>query len=513
MFILVVAGHALAPFLILFSVRNFGGSWRQAWISFGFCALLYGHMGLHSASMLRHGFFPFQMGAFLSLWSVSLGWRWSQDGSWKNWAWMTGSLCVLFMVHSGIVIIVALPLGLLGLWLLRKRAWLQVSQGLAAIALIGLANWHWIHPYLAFRDWVVHVDHYASPGITGLRRRFFPVAGNVFDYLSIFNNLALAGMAAAAIHAFWKENRLKVFFFSAWGLWLLTAGFFGKYLPGVDDVGPGRYVLSLEILFYALAGLSLERLLGPNRQIRQGALIFLLLSIAGVSTLWWKWTFRTQPLQTTFPTIQSSLMDRLKESPDLGGRTLIQDRYGNEPHFLDIIPMTITRPTLGGSNSGNFLKSRSTLFFVENAGKGDREKPRVFGRFLNKMTEPEFYAYLDLYNVTRVAAWNKSSKAIFGKFSRLKLESSEMGYNLYTVERKESWFEKGGGELSYNYDQIVVKNPTPGPLVLKFHWIKTLRAEPDLPLQPVYLKDDPVPFISVPDTQGAATIRIYNAGL
>ena len=48
-----------------------------------------------------------------------------------------------------------------------------------------------------------------------------------------------------------------------------------------------------------------------------------------------------------------------------------------------------------------------------------------------------------------------------------------------------------------------------GTVILKYHWLETLRSEPPRELRPVSLLGDPVPFISVIDPP--RSLLIYNA--
>ena len=67
--------------------------------------------------------------------------------------------------------------------------------------------------------------------------------------------------------------------------------------------------------------------------------------------------------------------------------------------------------------------------------------------------------------------------------------------------------------MTLDYDRVRIENASVGRLVVKTHWIDTFKAEPDVPLSPVYLLDDPVPFIAVDNAVGHKDILIYNAGL
>jgi len=86
-----IMSFALVPLLMLPIVRNWGGSWKQAWIAFAVTVFTYGVYEPFSVGFMNVGLFGFQMSVFVALWVVSLFYRWILDRSWKMWAgWTVG---------------------------------------------------------------------------------------------------------------------------------------------------------------------------------------------------------------------------------------------------------------------------------------------------------------------------------------------------------------------------------------------------------------------------------------
>jgi len=87
-------------------------------------------------------------------------------------------------------------------------------------------------------------------------------------------------------------------------------------------------------------------------------------------------------------------------------------------------------------------------------------------------------------------------------------------YRLFKVRRKSNWFLKGSGDLNFDLDRIEIGNPSAEDIILKFHWIKTLRTNSEISIKPVYIKDDPIPFIKITGIpENTKEILIYNGPL
>ncbi len=73
-------------------------------------------------------------------------------------------------------------------------------------------------------------------------------------------------------------------------------------------------------------------------------------------------------------------------------------------------------------------------------------------------------------------------------------------YRLYRIDRPHSFFLKGSGQISQQDANLIelrdlTPDPSLGGATLSLHWLDTWRTDPSVPLSPVTLPDDPVPFI------------------
>lgn len=508
---LVIGGITLAPFLTLAAVRLWRGTWTQAWTAFGLVTLMYGVIDNSSSNLVFRGVFGFQMACFVGLVQVALFYDFIKNGGIKSWAFLTLASAVVVQLHPGSVFIVGAPLIYLYVTNFRSiSARTHILIG-AALGVAILSNWYWIRPYWAFRDWQGSALNFQSRGLKGLIYDFNPFQHDIRRFFLVLAKLYLLKEAMVAVAARLRENKNEG---GAWivlltGLFLF--GYFGSILPGIRDLQPGRYMLSFWITVYILAGFSLLKTLGSPKNIAAGAVTGLT-----VFTLF-LFSNNAPPFATTLHERQQALIDAFKIYGPLPGRLLLECGEYDAPNINEIIPSLTKQPLLGGGNPGNILKTRNTLFmgsYYDGSGKEIKNRPLAFGKYLEQLDEAKLEEYLDLYNISAVAAYSRRSIAILNN-RRAVLEPWHIAgdYKFYRVVKRPGWFLEGSGTVALDYDQILITNPSKGPLILKSHWIKTLVTDPPLPMRPVMVKDDPVAFIGIDNSSGADRILIYNAGL
>jgi len=171
---------------------------------------------------------------------------------------------------------------------------------------------------------------------------------------------------------------------------------------------------------------------------------------------------------------------------------------------------------IGGPHAGNFIKGKFSLF-ADNYWNGKKhvvDSPLAFGKLLKEFTEEEFALYLDLYNIQLVLSPDPVTIQLLNQFHKILKPRDFIGkHQVWEFWSEPSWFYKGSGELSFDYDTIQIKNASPGKIIVKFHWVKSLKSTPPLTLTPVYLRNDPVPFIQIDNNIGTKRINIINQGV
>jgi hypothetical protein len=259
---------------------------------------------------------------------------------------------------------------------------------------------------------------------------------------------------------------------------------------------------------YALASTELPVLLEGRPELRTPALVLFLLGAAAVFS-------RPAVLINTWPLYQRPLIRYVQNAAPLDGRLMIETRDDGMPHVADWLAATTGQPIIGGPHPGSHMIGRYTLFsglYLVN----DRfhEEPVAFGRRLSDMDEAAFARALSDYHVVLIAARSEAVvKALAGWTEAVRPLEPLGGFMMFEVRHPSGWFAEGSGRVKFDFDRIDIDDASKGTLILKAHWLPTLRAEPPLDLKPRVMGDDPAPFIEISNDGAASHITIVNHDL
>jgi len=491
------------PFLAWLAAFVWKGEARLAWIVFFIVAATHGLIEPISRLFLQKGLFPFQVAVFASLCQAAFFLRWVRDNSWKNWALQTFFSIVSPLIHPTALVMVFLPCVVLTFQALRRPPKWFLVQLLLSAALVTAANWPWLEPTLGFWSWGSATDYMKGFRLNHLFGFYGFWGPTAMERFASIANLLFLTAAAAGLYRLGKTRKAEAVFFSSWLVfYLLLVGFGGDV--GLASLQPFRYCMPFWILIYALSAFEMSRWLGASGGRRAAAIgAFSLTGVlvcAGVSN-----DSGWPRLSNEWTDSQTQFIRRL-ENDGAPGRWLVECRELDDPHFMEFLALHTGRPLLGGPYGSSLLASKFTLFVT-----GTR--PVIFERFLENMDETEFGKYMDLYDVTRIGVTSSPGAACLGRFKTLLSEDAPVdGYRIFKVNRPADWFVQGRGEVSAGLDRIEIRGASRGTLVLKYHWLSTLKTVPSVPMMPVHLMDDPVPFIKIDNARGADTILVVNGG-
>jgi len=502
----------VAPFCIWIFVKCLGGSSTRAWVAFGLAVLAVGHLEFVTRGILFQGLLGYQMAAYLAFIQVGLLWMWCHEQKLSTWFFLVVVSAVLFQIHPAVLLIVCVPnLLLYGAFFRNLRVGAHVALVLGLMVVLA-ANWYWIEPYWAFSEWMDRATYFESRGFLGLWKDFGPFQPTYFNFGQWIFTMILIWLTSVSLrsHA-WTLVEVRVLV--GWIFFLLFVGYFGNWLPLIRSLQPSRILMAMTPLLCALASFSFGEKIWkvPSRRLGFSVFVLFVGAFLFVQTdeLWN--TLSNQPRS-----YERILFRFFQKRAPLDGRILIGSSDSTGSHVGDFLPLVSGRSVLGGPHPGNFTKGRFTLFteFYWDGEKLEQKKPMIFGRPLKGITEEELAKYLELYNVRLIMAREAVTIDLLNKFKRIFIQNGRVGrYNLYWIPRRSNWFFKGTGTVSFDYDQIQIKNPSAGELILKFHWIKTFQTHPSVPLKPVQILDDPMPFIQIDNSAGFSEIRIVNEGL
>jgi|GEM_PF-3088536 len=517
-FLVIEVGTFLAgPFLVIPTIKNFGGTRLQSWVGFAITTLMLGYFDHFTRPyrLLTVGMPWFMAAVFLAALQVSLVWQWVKKRSAKLGFWMVFVTVILLQLHPSSMLIIFLPnvlIFFLFITLLSRRDLLFLLFG---VGLVFLTNAYWMVPALEFSNWLsIAPDYQASAGWRGIWNQITPFRHSSYASIQAILHLSLICLSLHTLKRWFFQDKQEFTVFVSWLLCLGLIGFFGSQIHFLEKTQPNRFIFSLWLLFFLLAAFSCDNF---KTKFKKNAVMGLTILGIVIGTYDFYFAYKERLLKTTLRADQKNLIAFLKKGLPREGRVSIEmmeeemTPQNNNPFIWDMLPFLTDHTLLGGPNPGNFLISRYCDFL---GVYWTKREPTLFGRSLFDFDEKKLMRYLDFYNTAFVIAQTEESKAFFDSMPKSfsLFAEVEKRYKVYKVSGSRSWFLHGRGHISFDYDEIKIEEASPGPLILKFHWIKTLQTDPPLKIEPILISEDPVPFIFIDNSAGHPSIRISNSG-
>ncbi len=134
-----------------------------------------------------------------------------------------------------------------------------------------------------------------------------------------------------------------------------------------------------------------------------------------------------------------------------------------------------------------------------------RGETRLFGRPLSE-AKADLGRNLDLYGIGWVVAYTEASKTLYDGHEGVTPVAEYGRQKLYRVDEPSGLLIRGDARVEGRFGTLMVDASVSGPVTLKYHWSPTLIAEPEQPVLPCTMGDDPVPFIHLPDAPNGHTV-------
>jgi hypothetical protein len=480
--------------------------------------LVFWHWGRPQASHFRYaGMFSFICVSHLAVLVAGLFSKFLRAGS-AVWWLVLGP--VVYFVHPTAVVILAAPYAAL---IVLERRNLDARKLLVVASwcvLVVMVNSIWIIPLFEYAQAKTATDAFFQfSGARDLARILLRPGCLPADCL-----LALAVVGGAGLV---RGARASTgFTISIAVVSLLAVAAYGVDLPGLDQLEPGRFLLSAIFFSAPLAGAGAARLLKgwdglarryPRlRWIATLAVLVILVSPIVLS----HFSARTQykrRLSTALDDEVAELVGALRRVTGPSARLMIEDgpaaMYG-DVHLPGLLPALTGVEQIGGPYPYTFLSHHFATFEVE----------RTMGRPLAKMTSREFWDYAALYNFRWVATASGKARDFMSRIasdvSPSGLEPDSTGgrslevvwrsgrYEVWRIGERPSFTGATPARVRADFDRIEVDLETPAEsFTLAYHWMKGLRVDPPAVISPVAVFDDPVPFIRV-EPNGATSVLI-----
>lgn len=132
----------------------------------------------------------------------------------------------------------------------------------------------------------------------------------------------------------------------------------------------------------------------------------------------------------------------------------------------------------------------------------------LFNRPIETWPKDEFNQYLELYNIGWIIAYSSQSKNYYSSMENVHMLAQHQEVTIYAVDRALSYFQVGSGKLSKReHNKLEFTDIRGDSIVLRYHFSNRLQSEPPLPLLPVKLLGDPIPFIEI--RQPPSTLKLF----
>lgn len=504
----------LYPLFVYGAVKNFGFS-RSA----GLCAAVLGTLFFHLSlciNMVAWGMVSYVFVCFFSLYVLSLWWRLLASFNMARCVQLAVCCSIMMMMHILAVAHLSIPMAVMYLYRARHLS-LRKHLSLAAVMIVVvMLNGFWLVPVIDFFDdkttrpenyeFTLQIKNIAEPLKVYIQQRrstnhSVPALNNtLFETL-----ILLCGCAGLYL---WRNKGQRILWhaFAAGIVFAFCIAYYGSHTGFLPPLQPERFTIPLSLLLLIPAGTMLPiiarkvfRNIRPFEMLFAVALAFVLLYQPVIRPFGIFYKNQLYHLRTEIPQEVTALLDFIRLYTGREGRILLEDseytrtRPGHQyygGHYPALFPEYVQREYLCGPRPMYPVK-HSYASFTNGV---------LFEKDVSAYSREELAQAFDLFNVKWIVAWSQPSRDMFSRFPDYITRIGEIDrVSIYTVNRQPSFFLKGRGKLTADYNRIDLHDVEPenGEIIIAYHWMKKFRAVPDAVIEPVFLGGDPVGFIKV----------------
>jgi len=396
-----------------------------------------------------------------------------------------------FLVHISALVMAAAPLAAV---LATDRSRLRrrnVEVLLMCALLVLFANVLWLKPVIEFlpdkTPTNVYYQLHGLAGLVGLLAR--PSAGLA---------LALLGLAVAGAWRLAREGRIGVGApCAAATLFLLLCASYGVYIPGLDQMEPGRFLLGALVFAAPLAGAGARWMLdaaltlraGPaaaGGRVRARAAAIVALTLAGLPlALIEAKAYYRHTVRVDFSPGVNALRAAIDARVRPGARLMIEDAsaeaYGGT-HLPALLPLHTGVEQIGGPYPHTPLRHYRTSFTSDS----------ILGTPLARWNPTELRERLSFLRVKWIVTATPATTAVIASLPGVARVWEERAYSLWELPDPGGWEPRI--ESAFNRLDVAFSAPSNG-VVLPYHWVQGLETAAPADIVPVLRYDDPVPYI------------------
>jgi hypothetical protein len=503
----VWASVLLFPIVLGFAARCLAGGWSAFTVALAL-GVVWTWVGWPSV-YAGWGMGSFVLASAASIWAGVRLASWLQQPSWPAWTDGTLLATLATIAHPSspvILVLMLLPAYLACAGNLTWRAHLA-AWAVPVLVVLAWSPW-WFPAALLWDTYGTTQTGLFNPNVRG--RIMELITGRFAEERALF--VAALGSAAGLYGLDRARSWSAIAGAAALFLLAYPAGMF----RWAWTLQHGRYsqpFFALLLVLVASGSVRLARELRgrPGNSSRRLALAIMLLCSAAATALITPKTLKyilarpLPPVRMEIPEPVRQIADRLRDLPLGNGRVLFEDRgdfaldpfAGTNPSAL--MPLLAPGQYVGGPYLYTHLKTNFTQ-----CGDG-----KFLGRPMQTLDRATVERYARLYNLQWAVLWSPPMIRLAEGNSDLFRSVARHGpLHLYELARAPNWAVAGSASVVARPDRLEVREASPnanGTLILSYHWIRTLHSS--VPMRPVYLLDDPAPFIAVDRPPGQFVIE------
>lgn len=505
---------ALLPLAIYGAARNWS---LDGWTTLGAVALamMVWRLEPYVANMWQIGTISFLTASYASPFVLSLFEKYIQQKSTAAWLWLAIATFLLSLVHGFALFILIVPAFVLYVGAWRQLAWHDHLALIALVLLVLLGNLYWLAPTLHYLPLIETTSPRLQGGIESLaddvRGILWLENGTLSATAGLRWSIWLLGLAGTFL--WWRETRARgaIVIGAALVSFVLVA-YGGVFSSSFSALEPFRYVVPATLFACFPTAFILSHTLRKSTWFPRDqrwrlrpvlVLIVALLVLANAARAIAADPARLQTDELSLPTkCHMRLFKWIEKNTSSEARILVQDlQIGSR------VPFFVRRQLIGGRHIPAILPQ-----IYANA-----DFKAIFGERISRLDNARLKEYLDTFNVKWIISDN--GKALGGSLSNYIelnkppfLESVDKfcDYWVFQTTFEPSFFLRGSGKVEADYNKIRVTGASTGSVIIKYHWLDTLRTDPPMKLTAVPVLNDPVGFIQV-ENGSVRNFLIYNA--
>jgi hypothetical protein len=457
------------------------------------------------------GMVAYALASLVFLLPLGFFYRWSDER--KAWQLVATavSLALAHLVHPYSFFILVFPMTALYLRSASSIGWRGHVGVLGVVACVLAVNAYWLLEAARFWHYILDSSLFASTGPKSvlwdaLNLMVEPAATGIIGKRAVYRNLAIVGGLAMAV-AWWRRGDPRTVPIGGALVALLLFGYLGGSTP-LNQTQPYRNLLPAGFLGCILTGALLEFAVQQRvfARLSSGARWTLRLMVTPVALLLvheasyfmvddlpapavlphgvhaplWSTGYAKHEAYAYDDWHADELAQWVREHDDGKGRFLVEGWSWGEQ-----LAWKTDAQIMGGFIWRNLDHSWSNFF---------RRRPQGIA------SPAEWQRYIDTYAIHWVIVSTPAFSAPWWDHNPALEKVEEIGsVRIYRTRKRSRLIARGPGRVAASTNEIRVFGTDPDkPVVLRYHWLETLRCVPDCEVQQHDVRDDPVGFIRIP---------------